>query len=347
MKQASTGHRVFFVLLAAVIMGACADDRRGDHVTDTALFKQDCPPGAQKKGECPEPPPPPPPPPPGGTVEPELPAISPDNIHTPMRMAGTPEGRMLVADPQGRMILRVDPAYVLPDQGFEARGKPLSVALLGDAIFVGNSEDRRIDVYDAIGGGYRSSFGAGLIERPADLVADTGLALLFVLDTKTREITVFEPDGTVLRTISGPGSSDNQLLSPTALGLDRVRGEVLVSDYGPQAGPATVKIFTYDGAYVGLIDGTGSCGMLGCSGGFSRPQGIFVRGDQLFFTDGLLASVEVYDRTNLNPVASLGGRNAGYPELRLPTDVFVSDGGDVFAASYQSGSVEVFPGGAP
>jgi hypothetical protein len=264
-----------------------------------------------------------------------------------MRMAGTPAGRMLVADPQGRMILRVDPAYLLPDQGFEARGKPLSVALLGDAIFVGNSEDRAIDVYEAIGGGYRTTFGQGLIERPADIVADTGLALLFVLDTKTREITVFEPDGTALRTISGPGSSDNQLLSPTALGLDRARGEVLVSDYGPEDGPAAVKIFAYDGAYVGLIDGSGSCGMLGCSGGFSRPQGIFVRGDQLFFTDGLLASVEVFDRTTLAPVVSLGGRNAGYPELRLPTDVFVNDVGDVFAASYQSGSVEVFPGGAP
>ena len=66
----------------------------------------------------------------------------------------------------------------------------------------------------------------------------------------------------------------------------------------------------------------------------------------MFITDGLLASIEIYDRTTLAPVSSLGGRNAGYPELRLPTDVFVSDGGDVFAASYQSGSVEVFVGGA-
>jgi len=330
-------------LLLAFVIGACADARERDYVTDSALFKQDCPPGAQRKGECPEPPPPPPP---EGTVEPELPSVSPDNIHTPMRMAGTPEGRMLVADPQGRMILRVDPAYLLPDQGFEARGKPLSVALLGDAIFVGNSEDRQIDVYDAIGGGYRTSFGTGLIERPADIVADAGLALLFVLDSKTREITVFEPDGTALQTISGPGSLNSQLLSPTALGLDRVRGELLVSDYGPQNGPATVKIFSYDGVYVGKIDGTGSCGMLGCSGGFSRPQGIFVSGDQVFFTDGLLASIEIYDRTTLAPLSSLGGRNAGYPELRLPTDVYVNEAGDVFAASYQSGSVEVFAGGA-
>jgi len=201
-------------------------------------------------------------------------------------------------------------------------------------------------VYDAIGGGYRTSFGAGRAERPADIVADTGLALLFVLDSKLGQVTVFEADGTVVRTISGPGSAESQLLSPTALGLDPVRGEVLVSDYGAETDHASVKVFGYDGTYVGLIDGTGSCGMLGCSGGFSRPQGVFVSGDQVFFGDALLASIEVYDRTTMGYVSTLGGRDAGYPELRLPTDVFVSDAGDVFAASYQSGTVEMFPGGA-
>jgi hypothetical protein len=262
-------------------------------------------------------------------------------------MAGTPEGRMLVADPKARMILRVDPSYMLPDQGFEALGKPLSVALLGDAIFVGNADGRVIDVYDAIGGGYRTSFGAGRAERPADIVADTGLALLFVLDSKARQVTVFEPDGTMVRTISAPGTATGQLASPVALGLDPVRGELLVSDYGAAEGAASVKIFSYDGTYVGLIDGAGSCGMMGCTGGFSRPQGVYAHGDNLFISDGLLATVEVYSRITLAKVATLGGRNAGFPELRFPTDVFVNDAGDVFAASYQSGTVDVFTGGAP
>ena len=204
--------------LATLFLGSfaagCVDDSRRDLMTEsTLLAKKDCPPGADKKGLCEEPPPPPPPPP-TGTVEPDLPGVSTDVMHTPMRISGTPEGRMLVADPKARMILRVDPSYLLPDQGFEARGKPLSVALLGDAIFVGNSEDRQIDVYDAIGGGYRTSFGAGRAERPADIVADTGLALLFVLDSKAKQVTVFEADGTMVRTISAPGSGAGQLASP-------------------------------------------------------------------------------------------------------------------------------------
>ncbi|MGW8283359.1 MAG: hypothetical protein ACWGON_08685 [Gemmatimonadota bacterium] len=344
MKSRSFGWWALSAVTLTLVFGACADDR--EYVTDTAVFaKKDCPPGSDKKGECEEPPPPPPPP--GGTVEPDLPGVSPDVMHTPMRLAGTPEGRMLAADPKSRMILRVDPAYLLPDQGFEALGKPLSVALLGDAIFVGNAEGKVIDVYDAIGGGYRSSFGAGRAERPADLVADTGLALLFVLDSKARQVTVFEPDGTMIRTISAPGSGAGQLASPVALGLDPVRGELLVSDYGTAEGTASVKIFSYDGTYVGFIDGAGTCNFMGCRGGFSRPQGVFVRGDQVFVTDGLLATVEVFSRTTLAKLATLGGRNTGFPELRFPTDVVVNAAGDVFAASYQSGSVDVFVGGAP
>ena len=347
MRIASIGHAAFPILLAAAFAGACADDRSGDHVTDTALFKQDCPPGAEKKGECLEPPPPPPPPP-DGTVEPDLPGVGTDALHTPMRMVGTPEGRILVVDPKARMILRVDPSYLLPDQGFDARGKPLSVALLGDAIFVGNSEDRKIDVYEAIGGGYRTSFGAGLVERPADIVADTGLALLFVLDTKAKQVTVFDEDGTVIRNISAPGSGTGQLASPVALGLDPGRGELLVSDYGEAAGnAASVKIFNYDGSYVGMVDGEGSCNFMGCSGGFSRPQGVYAHGENLFISDGLLATVEIYSRTTGSKVATLGGRNTGYPQLRFPTDVYVNAAGDVFVASYQSGSVDVFTGGAP
>jgi hypothetical protein len=222
------------------------------------------------------------------------------------------------------------------------------VALLGDAIFVGNSEDRQIDVYDAIGGGYRTSIGAGLVERPADIVADTGLALLFVLDSKLKQVTVFEEDGTVVNTISAPGSGTGQLASPVALGLDPVRGELLVSDYGEAEGnAAAVKIFNYDGTYVGLVDGEGNCNFMGCSGGFSRPQGVYAHGDNLFISDGLLATVEVFSRLTTAKVATLGGRNAGYPELRFPTDVYVNAVGDVFVASYQSGSVDVFTGGAP
>jgi len=72
-----------------------------------------------------------------------------------------------------------------------------------------------------------------------------------------------------------------------------------------------------------------------------------VRGDQVFVTDGLLATVEVFSRTTLAKLATLGGRNTGFPELRFPTDVVVNAAGDVFAASYQSGSVDVFVGGAP
>ena len=66
-----------------------------------------------------------------------------------------------------------------------------------------------------------------------------------------------------------------------------------------------------------MVDGEGSCNFMGCSGGFSRPQGVYAHGDHLFISDGLLATVEVYSRATATKVATLGGRNTGFPELRL------------------------------
>ena len=60
MKRNSYGQWSLFVLLAAFVIGGCADDREFDRLTESTLqAKKECPPGADKKGECEEPPPPP------------------------------------------------------------------------------------------------------------------------------------------------------------------------------------------------------------------------------------------------------------------------------------------------
>lgn len=332
------------VLLAGLIgSSACADTRDRDVLTNAdPSRKVECPPGQAAKGNCDEPPPPPPDEP----VEPEFPAVDFGSLHAPMRFAVTPAGRLLIVDPSAGMVFRVDPALRLPDQGFRTRGKPVSVELIGGAVYVGNVDDGTIDVHEAVGGGFRESFGESVVDRPGDMAADTAALLLFVLDAEARDVKVFDAGGRFLRTISSGGTGAGQLTAPTALGLDESRGEILVSDYGPPDGAASVKIFAYDGSYVGRIDGAGTCNFMGCRGGFSRPQGTLANASRVFVTDGLLATIEVYDRTTLARLATIGGRTV-YPTLRFPTDVWVGPTGDVLAASYRTGSIEVFEGAAP
>jgi DNA-binding beta-propeller fold protein YncE len=222
----------------------------------------------------------------------------------------------------------------------------LGVALLGRRLFVGNATKGTVEVYDAQGGELQRSFGPGAVEHPSDLAVDEILGLVFAVDGATRQVKVFRVRGTLHATISGPGLAPEQLQTPIAVAVDPLRAEVYVSDYGVVGGHAAVKIFDYNGTFIDEISGAGSCGMLGCSGGFSRPQGVAVdRQGKIYVADALLAQVLVYDRATLEQVEVLGSRDAG---LRLPLDVALGADGEVYVTSNRTHSVELLvSGGAP
>jgi DNA-binding beta-propeller fold protein YncE len=244
------------------------------------------------------------------------------------------------------MILSVDPVTLRADQGFQVEGRPLAIGLIGKRVFVGNVSKRTIEVYDAHGGSLQRSFGPGAVEHPTDLAVDDVLGLIFVLDGGTKQVKVFDTRGVSRGTISGPGTGAEWLQVPTAIAVDRVAREVLISDYGTPGDQAAVKIFDYDGNYLTEISGAGDCGMMGCTGGFSRPQGLEVDGQgRVYLVDALLAQVLVFDRGTLELVNTLGGRS-GSPGLRVPLDVTIGIDGDLFVTSNRTRTVEVFYGGA-
>jgi DNA-binding beta-propeller fold protein YncE len=277
-------------------------------------------------------------------LEPQFSMVAAEAMEAPVRVATTPKGRLLVSDSRGGMVLVVDPATLRPVEGFEVEGKPLAIGLLGKRVFVGNVEKRTIEIYDARGGSLQRSFGAGAVEYAMDLAIDEVLGLVFVVDGGAREVRVFDVHGSRRKTISGPGIGADRLQAPTGIAVDPARREVLISEYATIDQPGMVKIFDYGGNLVASISGAGSCGMMGCSGGFSRPQGLAVDGQgRIYVVDAVLAQVLVYDRETLERVDEFGGRGAG---LRLPLDVAIDDGGNVFVTSNLTQSVEVYLGAA-
>lgn len=274
-------------------------------------------------------------------IEPWFPAAAGGAMESPLRMVATKKGKLLVSDSRDRMILLVDPATLQAEQALAIDGKPLGVSLIGKRLIVGNATKRTIEVYDVRGGKLQRSFGAGVVEYPVDLAVDETLGLIFVVDGARREVKVFDTRGRLRGTIAGPGAGASALQAPTGVGVDPLRREVYVSDYGYPSDHAAIKIFDYDGNFVDEISGAGSCGMLGCSGGFSRPQGLTADGQgKIYLADALLAQVLVYDRETLEQLEVLGGRDQG---LRLPLDVAVI-GVDLYVTSNRTGTVEVFPG---
>ncbi len=282
---------------------------------------------------------------PAEEVEPWFSVLASDSLASPARVALTPRGRLLVSDAGLGMVVAVDPVTLRAEQGFPVTGNPLAVGLIGQRVFVGNVTRRTIEVYSAHGGSLQRSFGSGVVEYPTDLAVDQVLGLVFVVDAATKRVKVFDTRGRARGTISGPGSTADRFQSPIGIAVDRDAGEVFVSDYGDPGGHAAVKIFDYEGNFLAEISGEGSCGMLGCSDGFSRPQGIELDGQgRIYVVDALLAQVLVYDRGTLEQVETLGGRDTGPPLLRLPLDLALDAAGDLFVVSNRTGSVEVFPG---
>jgi len=290
----------------------------------------------------PEPPPVTTPPPTG--PDPSLPAFLLDHIASPVRAVATGTGRLLVADSRLRMVVRVDPASLQPDQGLRIAGKPSAVAILDQRIYVGNPDRQTVEIYRAQGGGSAGSFGSGAVAYPSDIAVDPGRGLVFVVDGRSQQVRVFTATGALVQVIGAPGPGTNQFLAPIGIAVDTARQEVLVSDYGaPPTVKAAVKIFRYDGSYVDQISGAGRCAGSGCSGGFSRPQGLAVsRLGKIFLADALLGQILVYDRAAKTLDRVLGG----YPTLYVPVDVVIGKNDDVFVVSKLTARVVLFPAAA-
>ena len=255
-------------------------------------------------------------------------------LRSPVRVARAGGGWLLVTDARQRAVFRVDPATLQPDQALAIDGTPLAVGMAGDRLFVGNATRRTVEVFNHLGQPAGTLGGVGGVGYPSDLAVDAAAGLVFVVDGLARDVKVFETGGTPRRAI-GAGATFE---SPIGVAVDPARREVLVSDYGnPGASiPAAVKIFSYEGDFLGAIEGNGTCAAAGCRGAFSRPQGVAVDdAGRVYLVDALQSSVLVYGRPGLTLVAEISG---AAQRLRLPSDVILDEtGGLVVAASLRGG----------
>jgi DNA-binding beta-propeller fold protein YncE len=264
-------------------------------------------------------------------------------LQSPVRVVETPGGGLLVSDSRSQVVLRVDGATLQPDQALLVEGKPLSVGLWGGRVFVGNADAATVDVFGP-DGTWKYSFGSGAVPYPSDIAIDHQMGLVFVVAGGTREVKTFTLDGEARGTLAGPGPDRAGLRAPTGIAVDESRREVLVSDYGEPGVAASVKIFDYEGNFLAEISGDGTCGMLGCSDGFSRPQGIAVDGNgRIYVADALLGRVLVFDRATGQPLPHVGAHVADGGTLRVPLDVVLGKDGQLIAVSNGTASIERVP----
>jgi len=275
----------------------------------------------------------------GNTTNKKKPGVH--QLHSPMRLAMTPEGNLLVSDYQLGMIVTVDRKSLKPTLWFPVQGKPLGVAYARGHIYVGNTSKKCVEVYAR--GGKKLYQLNGVIKQPTDIAIDETKGLVFVVDAHQKNVKVFNLKGKFIR--SFPGSDPDNLVNPTGITLDTDAKEVFVSDYGDRTKYIypRIQIFDYEGNLVYTIPG--KKGMFGVR--FSRPQGLAVDDSgHVFMVDCYSGEIMVFDRYNGQTLKTMAGYGTDPGQLRLPLDLVINPSSkDIYVTNNRSATIEIFEKG--
>jgi DNA-binding beta-propeller fold protein YncE len=275
----------------------------------------------------------------GNTFNKKKPGVH--QLHSPIRLAMTSEGNLLVSDYQLGMIVTVDCKNLESTSGFPVQGKPLGVAYARGSIYVGNASKQCVEVY-ARDGEKLYQF-SEVIKQPTDITIDEKQGLAFVVDAHQKKVNVFNLKGKFIRAF--PGLDPDNLLNPTGITLDPAAEEVLVSDYGDITKYIypRIQIFDYDGNLLYTIPGKN--GMFGVR--FSRPQGLAVdESGHVFMVDCYSGEIMVFDRYNGNTLKVMAGYGTEPGQLRLPLDIVIDPSSkDIFVTNNRSATIEIFEKG--
>jgi DNA-binding beta-propeller fold protein YncE len=158
------------------------------------------------------------------------------------------------------------------------------------------------------------------LRGPADVsVGPNGR--IYVAEEWGHRVSVFERDGTLVRTFGEFGHADGQLNGPrgVAVGPD---GRVYVADTGNDR----ICVFTTDGTF---MESWGTRGLN--PPGLAGPAGMTIRDDMLYIADSGNAQVQVYNLDGVFQSRRVGGLQHN-DALSNPTDVGVQEDGTVFVA---------------
>ena len=269
---------------------------------------------------------------------------------SPVRIAEMPTGDLVVADSRRQALVIWNPQTATVVGEVEALGRPVSVAYGWGYFFVGNELTQSVDMVEPRKGKLRKILGGKKfhVQRPSDIALDIDNDLVFVTDSATAAVLVFDRrSGDLLRTL--PAEGQPPLYRPTGLFVDTTRGEVLVSDFGDRDNPdASINIYDYDGILKASIDGSAGCGSFGCSNPyvFSRPQGLAVNSQGLIYVvDSLLSTVLVFNRETQDGVTTIGIKGKGDDQLWLPLDLVISGAAnDLYVTNNRNQRIEIYPG---
>jgi DNA-binding beta-propeller fold protein YncE len=210
--------------------------------------------------------------------------------------------------------------------------QPLGIAVFdhGKVVYVSDYQQDEVLMFDF---GQRKFRKITALARPAGLALD-GAGNLYVVEQVKKRITVFDPQGGKLRTITDPS-----VQNPVGIAIDRKRGRIYLADTGyNKDAQFTVKIFNMAGKLVGKIGhGRGDE-----PGQFMFPTYVALdREGNLYVTDTLNCRVEKFD-PNGKYIKTFGGRGDAWGQFTRPKGVALDSFGNVYVVDSGWSNVQIF-----
>jgi DNA-binding beta-propeller fold protein YncE len=175
-------------------------------------------------------------------------------------------------------------------------------------------------------------FIAGKLGRPTGIAFYGNKHLLYISDTASHQIVVFDLQGLELFRIGGRGESPGQFNFPTDLCVDS-GGDLYVTD----ALNARIQVFSADGKFLRMFGSAGDS-----VGYFSKPKGVAVDSEgHVYVSDALQDSVQIFDKTGVL-MLDFGetGNRAG--QLWMPSGVFIDSSDTIYIADSYNQRIQVF-----
>ena len=207
-----------------------------------------------------------------------------------------------------------------------------------DRLFAVDTKLRRVDVFAPITHQLETGFGGDVLVSPAGIAIDTENRLLYVVDTQSDVVDVFDADSyKLLRKIGTPGkkhtlTSPGNFSLPVGVAVDR-DGNVYVTDTFNNR----VEIFDADGGFISTFGKNGDGPQ-----DFERPKGIAIDGDgHIWVADAAQDRVKVFNQEGR--LLIYFGEHGEYPGRFMGVyDLAIDKNNRVFTTEMFPGRVQVF-----